>query len=189
MGKKENENEKAEDSINANQGLMEDENESASAEKEKESEITELEKKDQEIQNLNDKYLRLYSEFENFRRRTQKERVDLIKTAGADIFTSLLPVLDDFERAMVAMEDTKDIEGVKDGVELIYNKLFNTLKQQGLEIMDSSIGKEFDSEIHEAITQVPAPSKKMKGKVVDEVEKGYMVKGKVLRYAKVVVGN
>src|SRR5690606_24098406 len=134
------------------------------------------------IKSLNDKYLRLYSEFENFRRRTQKERIDLFKTAGADIFKSLLPVIDDFERAKLAMEDTKDIDGVKAGVDLIYQKMINTLKQQGLEHMESSIGKAFDSEIHEAISQVPAPSKKMKGKIIDEVEKGYVLKDKVIRF-------
>jgi len=186
MGNTEKESEKATEHINGNENPMDAANET---EKEQENEISELQKKDQEIQLLNDKYLRLYSEFENFRKRTQKERIELIKTAGADIFTSLLPILDDFERAMLAMQDTKDIEGVKDGVELIYNKLLNTLKQQGLEAMESSVGNSFDSDFHEAITQVPAPSKKLKGKVVDEVEKGYVVKGKVLRYAKVVVGN
>lgn len=144
---------------------------------------------DEELKLVNDKYLRLYSEFENFRKRTQKEKIELYSTAGADVFKSLLPILDDFERAKKAMEDTKDVDGVKQGVDLIYNKLINTLKQQGLEPMDLEIGEEFDSEKHDAITQVQVPEKKMKNKIVDVVERGYKLKNKVIRYAKVVVGK
>ena len=154
-----------------------------------EEELSELEKKDEEISALNDKYLRLYSEFDNFRRRTQKEKLELYKTAGEDIFSSLLPVMDDFERAIKSMEENKNLESLKEGVDLIYNKLNSVFKTNGLETMESSIGKKFDSEMHEAVTQIPAPSKKMKGKVVDEIEKGYILKDKVIRYAKVVVGQ
>lgn len=150
---------------------------------------SELKKISEELHALNDKYLRLYSEFENFRKRTQKEKLDLYSTAGADIFKSLLPIIDDFERAQKAMEDTNDVQGVKQGLDLIYNKLLNTLKQQGLEAMELGIGEEFDSEKHDAITQVPAPDKKMKNKIVDVIERGYKLKDKVLRYAKVVVGK
>jgi molecular chaperone GrpE len=153
-----------------------------------EPELTDLEKKEVENKDLNDKYLRLYSEFDNFRRRTQKEKLELYKTAGEDIFKSLLSVMDDFERAKKSMEDTKDYDSLKVGVDLIYNKFLNVFKTNGVEPMDSQ-GNEFDSEIHEAITQIPAPSKKMKGKVVDVVEKGYTLKEKVIRYAKVVVGK
>ena len=151
--------------------------------------LTEDEKLKQEYDNLNDRFLRLYSEFDNFRRRTQKEKLELYKTAGEDIFKSLLPVMDDFERAKKSMDESEDLEGLKTGVDLIYNKLLGVFKSNGAEPMDDIVGKEFDSEIHEAITQIPAPSEDMKGKVVDVVEKGYTLKEKVIRYAKVVVGQ
>jgi molecular chaperone GrpE len=151
--------------------------------------LSEVEKLQLEKESLNDKYLRLYSEFDNFRRRTQKEKLELYKTAGEDIFKSLLPVMDDFERARKSMDESQDYESLKTGVDLIYNKLLQVFKANGAEPMESTIGKDFDSEIHEAVTQVPAPEKKMKGKVIDEVEKGYLLKDKVIRYAKVVVGQ
>jgi len=138
---------------------------------------------------LNDKFLRLYSEFDNYRKRTQKEKADLYKTAGEDVIKALLPVLDDFERALKAMDENNDPEHVKEGVKLIYNKLLNTLKQKGLEPMEDATGKEFNLEEHEAITRIPAPSEDMKGKVIDQVERGYKLNGKVIRYAKVVVGQ
>lgn len=141
------------------------------------------------LDELNNKYLRLYSEFENFRKRTQKEKVELYKTAGEGVILALLPVLDDFERAQVAASQSDDIKGVKEGVNLIHDKLLNLLKQKGLEAAKSSIGKKFDVEEHEAITQIPAPTKKQVGKIIDEVEKGYQLNGKVIRYAKVVVGK
>lgn len=153
-----------------------------------ELELSDIEKKDIEIQALNDKYIRLYSEFDNFRRRTQKEKLELYKTAGEDVFKSLLPVMDDFERAKKSMEETKDYDSLKLGVDLIFNKLLSVFKANGVEPMDSE-GKEFDSEIHEAITQIPAPSKKLVGKIVDVLEKGYILNEKVIRYAKVVVGK
>ena len=137
---------------------------------------------------LNDKYLRLYSEFENFRRRTAKERLDLMKSAGEDVFKLLLPIIDDFERARTNMETAQDVPSVKEGVELIYHKLIKELEHNGLKPMETK-GEVFDSEIHEAITQIPAPSEDMKGKVVDEIEKGYFLNDKVIRYAKVVVGS
>lgn len=191
MGKKEtelNENEEQlENSGNANG--IDVENMESSEDKKGTDKISELEKTENELQTLNDKYLRLYSEFENFRKRTQKEKIELFSTAGADIFKSLLPVLDDFERAKKAMEDTDDIDSVKKGMDLIFSKLLSSLKQQGLEPMHLEIGEEFDSEKHDAITQVPAPDKKMKNKIVDVIERGYKVKDKVIRYAKVVVGK
>jgi len=158
-------------------------------ENQEEEELSELDKKEIELKEMNDKYIRLYSEFDNFRRRTQKEKLDLYKTAGEEVFKSLLPVMDDFERALKSMEDTKDYESLKTGVDLIHSKLIRVFKSNGAEPMESSVGKVFDSEIHEAVTQIPAPSKKMKGKVVDEIERGYMLKDKVIRFAKVVVGN
>lgn len=152
-------------------------------------ELTDEEKKDIEIQELKDKHLRLYSEFDNFRRRTQKEKLELYKTAGEDIFKALLPVMDDFERAKKSMEDTKDYDSLKVGVDLIFNKFLHIFKSNGLEPMPDVIGSSFDSEIHEAITQIPAPNDELKGKVVDVVEQGYTLKEKVIRFAKVVVGK
>lgn len=141
-----------------------------------------------QIAELKDKYLRLFSEFDNFRKRTAKERIELFKTANSDVLLDLIPVLDDFDRAMKSFEDSKDIESVKHGVELIYNKFNNTLEKKGLQCMDSQ-GKEFDTDFHEAITEIPAPTEDLKSKVIDVVEKGYMLNDKVIRYAKVVVGK
>lgn len=136
---------------------------------------------------LNNKYLRLYSEFENFRKRTAKERIDLIMNGGQDVFKLMLPILDDFERAKTNMETATDVPSVKEGVDLIYNKLIKELSAKGLKPMETK-GEVFDSEIHDAVTQIPAPSEDMKGKVVDEIEKGYYLNDKVIRFAKVVVG-
>ncbi len=114
---------------------------------------------------------------------------DRFKTAGEEIITALLPVIDDFERASKAMQDAKDIDSVKDGMKLIHEKMLSILKQKGLEPTKSQVGEPFNVEFHEAITQIPAPSKKEIGKVIDEVEKGYSLNGKVIRYTKVVVGQ
>lgn len=138
---------------------------------------------------VNNKYLRLYSEFDNFRKRTQKEKIELYKTAGEDVISAILPVIDDFERALKAMEESDDIKVAIDGVKLIHNKMLNILKQKGLDEVKSSIGEDFDITFHEAITQIPAPSKKQKGKVLDELEKGYQLNGKVIRFTKVVIGQ
>lgn len=140
------------------------------------------------INELNDKYLRLYSEFDNFRRRTAKERLELLNTAGEEIFVNLLPVLDDFERAIESNKEAKDIKAVNEGIQLIYNKFKATLEQKGLEEL-SSKGETFDTDLHEAITNAPAPSDDLKGKVVDELEKGYKLNGKIIRFAKVIIGN
>lgn len=140
------------------------------------------------VNELNDKYLRLYAEYDNFKRRTAKEKIELQAMAGKDVIVSMLGILDDFDRAAKSIENAKDIEAVKEGVKLIHNKLKNSLVNKGLEEM-KSVGEEFNSDIHEAITNIPAPSEDMKGKVVDEVEKGYYLNGKVIRFAKVVVGQ
>ncbi|MET3979501.1 molecular chaperone GrpE [Mucilaginibacter sp. UYP27] len=145
------------------------------------------EKHKEELSQANDKYLRLYAEFDNFRRRTIKEREDARKTEGKDIIVALLPVLDDFERALRAMDNTTDVGPVKEGVTLIQHKLKNLLTQKGLKEMQS-IGTTFDPDLHEAITNIPAPTDDMKGKVVDEMEKGYELNEKVIRFAKVIVG-
>lgn len=141
----------------------------------------------EELALANDKYIRLYSEFDNYRRRTAKEKLELMSSAGADFFKVILPIMDDFERAMKSMNETSDVEALKQGVDLIYNKLKSTVTSKGLKPMES-IGTVFDADIHEAITQIPAPSDDMKGKVVDEVEKGYYLNDKVIRFAKVIVG-
>jgi molecular chaperone GrpE len=142
----------------------------------------------EELSQANDKYLRLYAEFDNFRRRTTKERVELLQTAGKEVIVSLLPVLDDFERAFKSMDKATDVVAVKAGVELVYSKLNNILSQKGLKPMEA-IGEPFDADIHEAITNIPAPADDMKGKVIDEMEKGYYLGDKVVRFAKVIVGS
>ena len=147
-----------------------------------------LEELQAQYNELNDKYLRLYSDFENFRKRITKERIELIKNGGEDVFKLMLPIIDDFERAQANMETAQDVPSIKEGVELIYHKLVKELGNKGLKPMESK-GEVFDSEIHEAITQIPAPSDDMKGKVVDELEKGYFLNDKVIRFAKVVVGS
>lgn len=136
---------------------------------------------------MNDKYLRLYSEFDNYKRRTTRERIELLSTAGADMLKTMLPVLDDFDRGFKNMEKATDVLALREGVELIYLKFKNTLQSKGLEEM-KALGEPFDADMHEAITNVSAGDD-MKGKVVDELEKGYYLHGKVIRYAKVVVGN
>ena len=133
---------------------------------------------------LNDKHLRLFAEFENFKKRTAKERMDLYKTAGESVLTALLPVLDDFERSIKANQKQED-----EGVVLIYNKLKSILETKGLKAMEDPIGQELNTDYHEAITNIPAPSDNMKGKIIDVVEKGYFLNEKIIRYAKVVVAN
>jgi len=164
-----------------------DEQEQSGQTAEVENEPSVADKLKEELALANDKYLRLYAEFDNFRRRTIKEREEARKMEGKDAIVSLLPVLDDFDRALRAMEGATDITPVKEGVELIQNKLKNTLTQKGLKPMES-IGNPFDPELHEAITNIPAPTEEWKGKVIDEMEKGYFLNDKVVRFAKVIVG-
>ncbi len=146
-----------------------------------------IEKLQAEIQEQKDKYLRLFAEFDNFKRRTAKERIELIQTAGKEIVISMLEVLDDCERAEKQMKNLDDINLVKEGNTLVFNKLRNTLQQKGLKAMDS-LHTDFDVEKHEAITEIDA-SPELKGKVVDELEKGYYLNDKIIRFAKVVVGK
>jgi molecular chaperone GrpE len=147
--------------------------------------ISELETR---LNELNDKYLRLFSEFDNYRKRTGKERLDLLKTAGEDVIIGLLPVLDDFDRALSVIEKNGISEVDIEGIKLINNKLTSVLKKKGLEPL-KVIGEPFDTDFHEALTSIPAPSDEMKGKVIDEIEKGYTLNGKVIRFAKVVVSQ
>lgn len=152
------------------------------------AELSELAKVQAELAELNDKYIRMYSEFDNYKRRTARERIDLLQSASRDLVVALLPVVDDFERAEKAFDVSQDLEALKEGVKLVHHKLKSILAQNGLVPMES-IGKEFNVDFHEAITNIPAPTKDLKGKVVDEVEKGYLLKDKVIRFAKVVVGE
>jgi molecular chaperone GrpE len=151
-------------------------------------ELSETDKLKQDVEKEKDKFLRLFAEFENYKRRTSKERVELFKTASKDVMVSMLPVLDDFDRALKEIEKSED-ENLFKGVELISNKLRETLKGKGLEPMAVKAGDKFDADLHEAITQIPAPDKKMKGKIVDVVEKGYTLGEKIIRYPKVVTGK
>lgn len=148
----------------------------------------EIERLKKELEEAKDKYLRLYSEFENYRRRTAKERLELISNANEDLLVHLLPVLDDFERAQKAMQENKDHAVAEEGFNLIYSKLKNLLEQKGLKEMDDGPGTPFNPELHHAISQMPVEKKKMKGKIVDVIEKGYYLNDKVIRFAKVVTG-
>ncbi|MEP7230051.1 MAG: nucleotide exchange factor GrpE [Ginsengibacter sp.] len=141
-----------------------------------------------ELEEQKDKYVRLFAEFDNYKRRSAKERIELIQTAGKEVISSLLQALDDADRAERQMQETDDSEQIKEGVTLVFNKLRKTLKSKGLEPMES-IGTDFDVEKHEAITEIPVDNKKQKGKVVDEIEKGYYLNDKLIRFAKVVVGK
>ena len=141
------------------------------------------------IQVEKDKYLRLFAEFENYKKRTTKERIELFKTAGQEVMTVLLPILDDFERALTHIEDDKEAEELRKGVLLIYQKMVKTLEQKGLTAIDVKQGDAFDAEVHQAITQIPAPSEDLKGKIIDCVEKGYKLGDKIIRHPKVVVAQ
>ncbi|MGB5322017.1 nucleotide exchange factor GrpE [Lutimonas sp.] len=165
-------NDLAEDSENAENEPVESENELLKAEVEKER----------------NNFLRLFAEFENYKKRTSKERIELFSTANKELMTVLLPILDDFERGLKEIEKSSD-DALMQGMQLIYNKFKNTLSQKGLKEMEVKQGDTFDAEIHEAITQIPAPSKKLKGKIIDTVEKGYKLGETIIRYPKVVLGN
>ncbi|TAF43135.1 MAG: nucleotide exchange factor GrpE [Sphingobacteriales bacterium] len=149
--------------------------------------LSEEDKLKAEVTTLNDKFIRLYAEFDNFKRRTQKERIDLLKTANKEVILALLPVLDDFERAEKALANITDVAAVKEGIAIVQNKLKNILAQKGLSEMDA-IGHAFDADVHEAITSIPSPSEESKGKVIDQMEKGYLLNDKVIRFAKVIIG-
>jgi len=143
---------------------------------------------EEKLAEFQDKYLRLSAEYDNYRKRTLKERIDLLKSGNEDLLTKALPVMDDFERAMQLIDDAKDIKAVKEGLHLIYGKFGSFLSNEGVKEIDA-LHKEFDTDIHEAITKIPAPSKKLKGKVVDVVQKGYTLNDKIIRFSKVVIGE
>ncbi|WP_036603593.1 nucleotide exchange factor GrpE [Olivibacter sitiensis] len=166
----------------------ENQKEAPGAQEGKASSTDELAKIKAELEEANNKYLRLYAEFDNFKRRISKERVELLQTAGKEVIADMLTVLDDFDRALKAIENTNEIAPIKEGVELVHHKLKSTLSKKGLKEMQA-IGSDFDPEVHEAVTKIPSPTPDMEGKIIDQVEKGYYLNDKVLRHAKVVVGG
>lgn len=164
------------------------ENEASTATETKEESKDPLEELQAELDKEKDRNLRLFAEFENFKKRTARERIDLFKTAGQGVMESLLPVLDDFDRALNELNKTGDKDHLQ-GVELISNKLRETLKSKGLEVIETKQGEVFNADNHEAVTQIPAPNKKLKGKIIDVIEKGYAIGDKIIRYPKVVIGQ
>jgi molecular chaperone GrpE len=159
-----------------------------SAKAEDTNEVSKEESLEVQISELNDKYLRLYSEFDNYRKRTSKERIELIGTASEKIIKELLPIVDDFKRAQKNNSESTDFDAIKQGFDLIFDKFYKTLLNTGLTEMNS-MGEVFDADKHEALTNIPAPSEDMKGKVIDVIEEGYYLNDKIVRFAKVVVGN
>ena len=160
----------------------------AEAEEQKEEKSAEEQLQDQ-LAAEKDKFMRLFAEFENYKKRTNKERLELFKTASEGVMLAMLPVLDDFERALMHIEEDKEAEELRKGVLLIYNKLLNTLEQKGLSKIEVNKGDTFDADDHEAVTQIPAPSEDLKGKIIDVVERGYKLGDKVIRFPKVVIGQ
>jgi molecular chaperone GrpE len=175
---------KEEQIVNEQEAIQVEENQEVEVELVKE-ELT----SDEIIQAEKDKFLRLFAEFENYKKRTSKERVELFKTAGQELMTSLLPVVDDFERALTHTEENAETEELRKGVLLIYQKLYNTLEQKGLSKIEIVKGDVFNAEFHEAITQIPAPAEDLKGKIIDCVENGYQLGTKIIRYPKVIIGQ
>lgn len=143
---------------------------------------------EQKYKDTYDQFVRLFAEFDNYKKRAVKERIEFAKTAGAEVFAAILPVLDDFDRAAKSFETVTDIQPLKEGVDLIHKKLWKSLSDKGLEEVFPKVGDTFDADIHEAITQIPAPDESLKGKVLDVLEKGFSLHGKIIRYPKVVVG-
>ena len=182
-----------EKNIEENEILNENVAENAAAQQEEsltgeEQQRSELDEANEKIAELNDKYLRQVAEFDNYRKRTMKEKADLIKNGGERVMESILPVLDDFERALQNMSKDENAKEILTGIELIYNKFTSILKQNGLQKIETE-GKDFDTDYHEAIAMVPAPAEELKGKVLDCVQTGYMLNDKVIRHAKVAVGE
>ncbi|MBY8961697.1 nucleotide exchange factor GrpE [Flavobacterium sp. D11R37] len=173
------------ENIQQEQEVVENENEAAIPSAE---ELSPEQKLKEELAAEKDKFLRLFAEFENYKKRTSKERVELFKTANQEVLLALLPVLDDFDRAMAQIAKTED-EALLKGVELIHNKFRDTLKSKGLEQVELKAGDDFNADFAEAITQIPAPADELKGKIVDVVEKGYKLGDKIIRFPKVVLGN
>ncbi len=180
--------EPAEEFIDDNIDQLEEDLDSNNESQTGEDTPSENEKLKEDLEKEKDKFLRLFAEFENYKRRTSKERIELFKTANQEVMAAMLPVLDDFDRAMIEIRKAKDKNLLK-GVELIHNKFRETLRNKGLEPMNVEAGDSFDADVHEAITQVDAPSDKLRGKIVDVVERGYRLGEKIIRYPKVVTGR
>ncbi|TGV03023.1 nucleotide exchange factor GrpE [Flavivirga rizhaonensis] len=183
MSKKEKTNDIENDQIDGVQS------ETVDVEEQVVEEQTVEEKLQEELKQEKDKFLRLFAEFENYKRRTSKERVELFSTASEDVMKTLLPILDDFERALTHIEEDKEAEELRKGVLLIYQKLVTTLEQKGLTAVKVEKGDAFNADDHEAVTQIPAPSDDLKGKIIDVIEKGYKLGEKVIRFPKVVIGQ
>lgn len=186
--KKENKDPKEEKLDEVNQELLNNAAAEESSEETADKILADIQGLNQEVSDLKDKNLRLMAEFDNFRKRSLKEKGDLIKTASEDVLKQILPLVDDFERALKAMESTDDAASLKEGVNLIYNKLLSFLGENGVQAIPTE-NVVFDTDLHEAITTFPAPSEDMKGKIVDCVSKGYILNEKVIRFSKVVVGE
>lgn len=185
---KKNNTEEQEEQVQETQTVENQNNDETSTEIKEEKTVSPEEQLQEELAKEKDKFLRLFAEFENYKKRTSKERMDLFKTAGQEVIVSMLPVLDDFDRALKELAKSEDVEMFK-GVELIGNKFRETLKNKGLQEIKIKQGDAFDAEVHDAITQIPAPNKKLKGKIIDVVEKGFTLGDKIIRHPKVVVGN
>ncbi|PCH71531.1 MAG: nucleotide exchange factor GrpE [Bacteroidales bacterium] len=183
------ENQTVEETCEKEEEKAEETTESKKTEKSaKEKEADELEELGIKLQEINDKYVRLSAEFDNYRKRTLKEKMELTKSAGEKILINVLPVMDNFERALQSIDATKDVDAIKEGVHLIYSNFKEFVTQNGVKEIETK-NQAFDTDIHEAITKIPAPTKKLKGKVIDCVEKGYFLHDKVIRFAKVVIGE
>lgn len=176
------------DNLNQNEEKTDTSTSSAETENAAKTDDKKAQDSEAKFNELNDKYLRLYSEFDNFRKRTHKEKVEYLKAANEEVLKAILPVIDDFERAIKANENVTDVDAVKAGLTMIFSKLKTTTQHKGLTPFDCK-GEVFNADLMEAITHIPAPSEDMKGKVVDEIEKGYKLGDKVIRFAKVVVGS
>jgi molecular chaperone GrpE len=188
MNSTENQTEENETTVESNTEKTEKGEETVVEDSKKVDDGKKLQELEAKNTDLNEKYVRLFSEFDNFRRRTLKERAELLRSAGEDVLKDILPIWDDFDRAKKAMHTSEDMNSAKEGFDLIYNKFIDALKKKGVEEMQC-IGTEFNPDLHEAITEVPAPSEDLKGKIVDVVEKGYLFNGKIVKYAKVIVGK
>ncbi|MEM6516411.1 MAG: nucleotide exchange factor GrpE [Bacteroidota bacterium] len=191
---KKNKNKETDSELNNNAEVnttdtMEAQEETVEAKVEEVEELTIEEQLHEDLAKEKDKFMRLFAEFENYKKRTTKERIDLFKTASQDLMVSLLPILDDFERALLHIEDDMEAEELRKGVLLIYNKLLNTLNQKGLQVIELKSGDVFDADVHEAVTHIPAPEEDLRGKIVDVVEKGYKLGEKIIRFPKVVIGK
>ncbi len=181
-------NEVKQDSVNENNETAENQEQEVTSEQAAEQIAGDIENLTQKCADLNDKNLRLMAEFDNYRKRTLKERTDLIKTAGEGVLVNMLPLVDDFERALKAMENSQDVAAVKEGIDLIYNKFIAFLLQNGVKAIPTD-NEDFNTDLHEAITTFPAQDEALKGKIIDCVSKGYTLNEKVIRFSKVVVGE